>query len=346
MSDVITCVGCGQKLRAKPTDRVRCPRCGQERAAIPVGKVALPCPECGVRAVETAAKLQVVRGFLIFSRRGSYTVIGCGECVSSAARSEAIKNFLFGWWCIPWGLLAPIYAIQNLMNAGRRPNPTRLGSAIAQAGLDLDDITIGADGMTGLERRFLQALCRILGQVVATSGAGSPEWRTAQDIVIDFSERRLTHEEASDWLERYGAADEDDRGRAHEDRITDSRDRIMLLRLAIEVAMADGAVDGFELKALSLLATRLRLSPQEFNRVLNSAKADRAADAQQAETDRESALRTLGLTAGASRAEIRIAYRELMLVHHPDLAPPEARAEATARAARINDAYDTLLGAR
>lgn len=47
---------------------------------------------------------------------------------------------------------------------------------------------------------------------------------------------------------------------------------------------------------------------------------------------------TLGLTPGASRAEVRRAYRKRALAIHPDI----AGADATEEMARLNEAHDQL----
>jgi DnaJ like chaperone protein len=56
----------------------------------------------------------------------------------------------------------------------------------------------------------------------------------------------------------------------------------------------------------------------------------------------------LGVAAGASAHEIRVAYRHLVRAHHPDALiaqglPPEVLARASARIARINAAHDRLV---
>ena len=61
---------------------------------------------------------------------------------------------------------------------------------------------------------------------------------------------------------------------------------------------------------------------------------------------RQQALRTLGLEEGATRGEIKKAYRRLSMVHHPDRFQSlgkEAVEAATITFRRIKDAYDLLM---
>ena len=55
------------------------------------------------------------------------------------------------------------------------------------------------------------------------------------------------------------------------------------------------------------------------------------------------ALHILGLDSDATTAEIRQAYRLLILRWHPDKAAEPDRAEATRKSSNINAAYDHLL---
>lgn len=344
-SQVVECRGCGQKMRAAPLDRVRCPRCATERAPIPVGQVLMPCPMCRVRRVETAAKVNVLRGFLLWSRMGSRTAIGCASCVRRAARQEMVGNLLLGWWCFPWGLLTPFYVVQNAWASFAKPDLAKVDFAMRQLGMSLSEIQVGTDGFTGAERSFLQAICRIVGQVAATAGEGTPEWAAAIEVVREFSDGKLGARGAAAWLTEHSREEADADGRPHEDRVTDYRDRLMLLRLAAEVAAADGGIDDIEQQALSMLSVRLRLSPLEFNAVLDAVRR-MSAPGQSFEQNQDEDLEVLGLKSGATTSEIRSAYREAMLEHHPDLAPESERAAATEAAARINLAYDRLIGAR
>jgi hypothetical protein len=60
------------------------------------------------------------------------------------------------------------------------------------------------------------------------------------------------------------------------------------------------------------------------------------------ETDALSALRLLDLAPGASRAEVKKAYRDLMLVWHPDRMPERLKALATEKVKALNQAYEYL----
>jgi curved DNA-binding protein len=50
----------------------------------------------------------------------------------------------------------------------------------------------------------------------------------------------------------------------------------------------------------------------------------------------------LGVPRSATSADIKKAYRKLARKHHPDLQPPESRAQATARFQEINEAHEVL----
>ncbi|MDP8969002.1 MAG: DnaJ domain-containing protein, partial [Actinomycetota bacterium] len=51
------------------------------------------------------------------------------------------------------------------------------------------------------------------------------------------------------------------------------------------------------------------------------------------------AYAVLGVPSDAGQAELKARHRQLVRRHHPDLVPPEQRAEATRRVQDINVAY-------
>lgn len=66
-------------------------------------------------------------------------------------------------------------------------------------------------------------------------------------------------------------------------------------------------------------------------------------DDEQVSRARKRALKQLGLSEGASMAEIHEAYREMARKHHPDVQPPSKRQAAHRKMCAINDAYQFLV---
>ncbi|HJU15666.1 MAG TPA: TerB family tellurite resistance protein [Stellaceae bacterium] len=113
-----------------------------------------------------------------------------------------------------------------------------------------------------------------------------------------------------------------------------------LLDGLFHIALADGRLCPAENAYLSEVARHFGFDERAYARL-------RAHHLGGAEDGEEDPFAVLGLTPGASPGEIRAAYRRLVRDSHPDLAiarglPPECVALATARAARINAAYDRL----
>ena len=235
--------------------------------------------------------------------------------------------------------VAPFYAIQNLLNSSSRPNREKLASALISAGVNIEDITLDTSGMTGMERRFLEALARILGQVVLTKGKGTPEWRAAEETIAGFSEGKLGRAEASTWLDRFSKAEFDPSGRPFEERVGDHRDRVMLLRLVIEVAMADGR--SMRRKATSSLATGF--ARQEFNRVFNAAEQEHSVEGSGASRACASSSPRIGRRCQSRRHSG--AYRQLMVnttqtLHHQT-------SKKKLRAGRTDQSrHDVLIGSQ
>jgi len=114
-----------------------------------------------------------------------------------------------------------------------------------------------------------------------------------------------------------------------------------LLGGLFHIAMADGEVCAPEDAYLRDVARLFGFGPADYARIRATHLGTPAEAA-------EDPLAILGLAAGASPDEIRIAYRRLVRENHPDLLvsqglPPEFLARATARVARINAAHDRLI---
>lgn len=118
-----------------------------------------------------------------------------------------------------------------------------------------------------------------------------------------------------------------------------------LLGGLFHIAMADGEVCAAEDAYLREVAHLFGFGAADYDRIrATHLGASLGNDLAEAADD---PLAILGLAAGATVEEIRLAYRRLARENHPDLLvsqglPPEFLARATARVARINAAHDRL----
>jgi DnaJ like chaperone protein len=107
------------------------------------------------------------------------------------------------------------------------------------------------------------------------------------------------------------------------------------------IALADGAVSVAEDAYLREVAHIFGFSAADYGRIRATLTGAPIAEIEDPHT-------ILGIPAGASSDEIRIAYHRLVREHHPDVLisqglPPECLALATARVVRINAAHDRLV---
>jgi len=183
------------------------------------------------------------------------------------------------------------------------------------------------------EMQLLKAAAWILKSVAHVGGKGSPEWNRARDALFALGDGAVTPTQAAGLLDAASSAD-------LKPGMFDLDARQILLRIAVEVAFADGKVNAAEKTALEELAVRLRLEKRLVQVIIDLLKGQ----AGDRTDDLKPAYRTLGVQPGASVGEIRSAYKKLMLKHHPDRATPADRAEATKKTAEINAAYGLLMG--
>lgn len=147
-------------------------------------------------------------------------------------------------------------------------------------------------------------------------------------------------------------------------------DRSQLLRLIIEIALADTRLTTAEGHIIRFLADLFDFTPQEVDSVFRDVTGDpmpsardpsrrerpssrRSASSEQATADpayspsqRELDLKALGLSVQASPSEIRDAFRRLAQLYHPDKVyglGPEASDAASLVFRRMKQAYDRLV---
>lgn len=186
-----------------------------------------------------------------------------------------------------------------------------------------------------MREAFLRTAAAILVRVAKVEGPGSPEWWVAQQFLLLLADGALT-EFGAEALMRSATADTIDGRRFPQ------KDRLVLLRTAVEIAAANGDVSSAERLALMDLADDLGVPRPTLDGLIGIVIDGLGSDRDSSEL--AEAYTTLGVKPGSSIGEIRSAYRRLMKEHHPDKAAPSARKQATEKAAKINAAYDVLLG--
>ncbi len=123
----------------------------------------------------------------------------------------------------------------------------------------------------------------------------------------------------------------------------------MLLVYLINLAMIDGALDAKETEILQQVAEGIGFSRHAFEQLLRMVGAQNSFAQNQPHRANELALayEALGVTAEASDADIKKAYRKLMSQYHPDKLmgqglPEDMIKAATERSQEIQAAYDLI----
>lgn len=114
--------------------------------------------------------------------------------------------------------------------------------------------------------------------------------------------------------------------------------RLQLLAFLCEIAKADGRVDEKEVQALHTIANLLSIAPESVSQMLH--------------LDGESlddAYAVLGIRKEATDEEVRKAYRQMAIKHHPDRVATlgeDVKAAATKKFQQINEAKERIFKAR
>lgn len=121
-----------------------------------------------------------------------------------------------------------------------------------------------------------------------------------------------------------------------------------LRRLFIEIllngALSDGAISAAERQVLERVASALRLSIAELDRLISQRHRQYSADSTAAEPD---PYQVLGISQQSDNQDIKKAYRQLMSQYHPDKmsgrdVPKTMRDYADQRVREVRAAYDKL----
>ncbi len=203
-----------------------------------------------------------------------------------------------------------------------------------------------AEGEKTGEDRLIKALAAVLKSTAKIGGLRSKEWETAVEMLLAWTDGELSRDQVDRLLQDARLTDV-------QPNLFDERQRLLLLGAALEVAIGDGALAPAEIEALERLAAQLQIPLEVLHLLISRVTGQddpsgggRTGQGGRATTtsDRQRACDVLGVPTDAHLADIRSAYKDQMRQHHPDLAAPEDREEATRKTALINAAYDFLLG--
>ena len=217
---------------------------------------------------------------------------------------------------------------------------------------------LGVGRLGELREAFFQVSFAVMGHVAKADGRVSEaEIAAAEAAMNQMNLGAQQRQEAIRHFNRGKAADFDlDAEVARLRRATGGRGPLprIFLEIQIQAALADGRVDPAERDALLAVARALGVGEQDYARLeaflTGGQRRARAASGGGGDPLAE-AYRELGVSASASDAEVKKAYRRLMSEHHPDkLAarglPEEMRRVAEERTREIRAAYERIKEVR
>ena len=247
-------------------------------------------------------------------------------------KANLVTNALLGWWSFCGGIATPFCLLQNIYNLSRRPNIAKLKKVLQEVGVTYESVELNADGMATAQKNLLSAAASVLKTIAAVEGTASAEWEYARAALIALSDQTLTNQTADQLLSEAQPFTATSRNQFDEEQ------RLVLLRIAIDIATADGTISSDEETALINLGKNLGFDETLIKSLIQRLRGG--------STDNEvaEARKVIGVTPEATIGEIRSAYKKLMLKHHPDRVEAKERAEATRISADINAAYDLLIG--
>lgn len=116
--------------------------------------------------------------------------------------------------------------------------------------------------------------------------------------------------------------------------------RLQLVNFLVMIAQADGSVVDAEISALREVAAMLGISSADVESMLNLRSA---------KDNLEAAYKVLAISPSATDDEVKAAYRQMALKHHPDRVATlgeDVRKAAEKKFQEINDAKDKIYKAR
>jgi DnaJ like chaperone protein len=213
-----------------------------------------------------------------------------------------------------------------------------------------------------IQQVFFKTVFSLLGYVAKADGhVSNAEIQAARSVMQQMHLDEQQSKRAIDYFSAGKSADfEPDicisefRQISHQNRALSQ----MLLEILIFSALADGKLDQAEERILLKVSGQIGYSAQDYQRLVqmvmgqqhfHRSGSGRAHYQQQSTEDAlKEAYAVLGISSGASEAEIKKAYRRQMNQHHPDKLvskgmPPEMVKIATEKTQEIQSAYELIV---
>lgn len=247
-----------------------------------------------------------------------------------------------------------------------------LGAALGRhfdTGLDgMADFQPQAGNQERVQTAFFTATFAVMGHIAKADGQVSRDEIRLAEAVMTRMQLNSDMRKTAIELFNQGKADSFDLDAVLEQFRVECHRRRHLLQMFVEIQLhasyADGRLHAAESQVLRHICQRLGISNIEFAQLEALVKhaqtfgagtqggAWQGATTAAARQDRlTEAYQLLGVSAEASDAEIKTAYRRLMNQHHPDKLvakglPEEMVALATEKTQEIKAAYETIKSAR
>lgn len=224
--------------------------------------IDVPCPHCGERPIEQAAKAYGVTGFLIAYRLKRRTHVGCGRCTRRKCWGSAAKTAVTGWWSISCIIINPFLIVWDLLRGLVNRGPTEgLVSLLEESGVAVSFLPDAAayDPDTHVDDELLVNGLVKLGCAVmlADEDAGDAEAAVIRDELAGLAPERSAAE-----LEEL--IEETAQTNPQPEDVADALGNVLTLEgqnaavgLATRVAAADGDIDEREVSMIEDLAGAL-----------------------------------------------------------------------------------------
>ncbi len=228
------------------------------------------------------------------------------------------------------------------------------------AGLDTEGVSGPEAEQERIQTAFFTATFSVMGHIAKADGRVSPEEISQAQAIMAQMDLQPDMRRAAIELFNQGKRRDFPLDEVLDQFRRECRRRTTLIQMFLEIqiqaAWADGRLDRTEEQLLLHICHRLGIPEFLFRQLERMIRAQQGSQyqgnsSQPAGASLEDAYAMLGVSADASDAEIKKAYRRLMSQHHPDKLvakglPEEMMKVATRKTREIRQAYEAIKRAR